>query len=134
MSTQNAAERNDKNVREFIAAWSRLSSEPLMPYFAADAVYQNMPWPALEGAVAVRGFMDAFFPMTDWIRFDILNLVATDRLVFTERVDRFHLKNGAKIDLPVNGVFELDASGKITAWRDYFDVESWLSQGGPAIG
>lgn len=133
MNTSSLAQRNEKIVRDFLAAWSQRSGEVLMPYFAPNIVYQNMPWPVIEGAAGVRGFADAFFPMTDRVRFDILHLLASDRLVFTERVDHFLLKTGAKIALPVNGIFEVNEAGQFTAWRDYFDLQSWLSQGGPAL-
>jgi limonene-1,2-epoxide hydrolase len=34
------------------------------------------------------------------------------------------------IALPVMGAFEVDDDGKITAWRDYFDMQQWTSQMG----
>ncbi len=35
--------------------------------------------------------------------------------------------NGKKVELPVAGVFEVK-DGKITAWRDYFDMQTWARQ------
>jgi limonene-1,2-epoxide hydrolase len=32
------------------------------------------------------------------------------------------------MELPVAGVFEVDASGLITLWRDYFDMETFTSE------
>ena len=46
--------------------------------------------------------------------------------VLTERRDIFTFANG-EIDLPVMGTFEVDG-GKITAWRDYFDMNQFMSQ------
>jgi limonene-1,2-epoxide hydrolase len=47
--------------------------------------------------------------------------VATrDNLVFTERVDTFTV-GGKVAPLPVMGIFEI-RDGKISAWRDYFDM------------
>jgi limonene-1,2-epoxide hydrolase len=34
---------------------------------------------------------------------------------------------GKSIALPVAGVFEI-RNGKIAAWRDYFDMQTWLKQ------
>ncbi len=46
--------------------------------------------------------------------------------MLTERTDRFQI--GEKwLELPVMGSFEL-ADGKITAWRDYFDMAQFQSQ------
>jgi limonene-1,2-epoxide hydrolase len=46
--------------------------------------------------------------------------------VLTERLDKFVL-GGKTVELPVAGVFELK-DGKITAWRDYFDMATWTKQ------
>jgi len=54
--------------------------------------------------------------------------VAVGDLVFTERTDHF-LTAGKAVALPVAGVFEL-RNGKIAAWRDYFDLQSFLAQSG----
>jgi limonene-1,2-epoxide hydrolase len=35
---------------------------------------------------------------------------------------------GAPIELPVAGVFEVDEAGKLTAWRDYFDLNTVMTQ------
>lgn len=133
MTDTEIEQRNAKTTREFLAAWSKLSSATLLPYFAPEAVYQNMPWPALKGTAAIGGFMDAFFPMADKLRFDTNLLTTKGSLVYTERVDHFWLKGGTHISLAILGVFEFDSAGKIKAWRDYFDLKSWLDQGGPAL-
>ena len=49
--------------------------------------------------------------------------------MLTERIDRFVL-NGKSIALPVMGSFELTPDGKIKAWRDYFDMQQFMSQMG----
>ena len=49
-------------------------------------------------------------------------------MVFTERVDRFRIM-GKQVALPVAGVFEI-RNGKIAAWRDYFDMQTWMKQSG----
>jgi limonene-1,2-epoxide hydrolase len=45
-----------------------------------------------------------------------------------ERVDSF-VMGPKKIELPVAGVFEIQ-NGKISAWRDYFDLASFQKQMG----
>lgn len=133
MSDSEVEQRNAMTTRRFLAAWGELSSNSLLPYFATEAVYQNMPWPPLEGETAIRGFLDAFFPMASKLQFDVSLLTTKGSLVYTERVDQFWLKSGAHISLPILGVFEFDQAGKIKAWRDYFDLKAWLDQGGPAL-
>jgi Limonene-1,2-epoxide hydrolase catalytic domain len=49
-----------------------------------------------------------------------------DGAVLTERLDKFSL-GGKKIELPVAGVYEL-SEGKISSWRDYFEMAAWTRQ------
>ncbi|WP_082635215.1 limonene-1,2-epoxide hydrolase family protein [Sphingobium baderi] len=47
---------------------------------------------------------------------------ASGPFVFTERTDHVTMRhNGKRVSARMSGVFELDARGKITAWRDYYD-------------
>ena len=52
--------------------------------------------------------------------------LAAGSLVLTERTDRFG-KEGNWIELPVAGVFEV-IDGRITLWRDYFDMTTFTDQ------
>jgi limonene-1,2-epoxide hydrolase len=61
------------------------------------------------------------------IDLDVVNSAAKGHVVFAERIDRFHMKNGKKFDLPVNGVFEL-RDGKIVLFSDYFNLADWEKQ------
>ncbi len=133
MTDSDIEQRNARTTREFLAAWAKLSTPALLPYFSPGAVYQNMPWPPLEGTTAIAGFLDAFFSMAEKAQLDTNLLTTKGSLVYTERVDHFWLKSGPPISLAILGVFEFDSGGKIKAWRDYFDLKSWLDQGGPAL-
>ena len=116
-------QENERIVREFIAAWSRLDPAELAGYFAEDGVYHNMPTAPVAGRknveLLIRGFI-ASWTETSW---DLLNIACTGDVVFAERLDR--TRAGDKtVDLPCTGVFELE-SGKIKVWRDYFDFASY---------
>ncbi|HQN47406.1 MAG TPA: limonene-1,2-epoxide hydrolase family protein, partial [Rugosibacter sp.] len=91
----------------------------------------NLPWAPLQGHQAIGDFLAPLWPALDSLVFEILNIAANGHVVFTERVDRFRFKNGGKLDLPVNGVFELTEEGKIAHWREYWDLADWIRQGGP---
>jgi limonene-1,2-epoxide hydrolase len=60
------------------------------------------------------------------IEFRILNIAADGSTVLTERLDIFVLPN-VTIELPVMGTFEL-RDGKIAKWRDYFDLNQYMTQ------
>ena len=98
----------------------------LVEYFTDDAVYHNMPVDPAVGREAILGLLNMFVTPAERIEFKVRHIVATDNTVLTERVDVFHLPN-ATIELPVMGTFEV-ADGKITAWRDYFDLNQYMSQ------
>ncbi|MBW2424081.1 MAG: nuclear transport factor 2 family protein, partial [Deltaproteobacteria bacterium] len=40
---------NEKVIRAFIGAWSRLDPEELASYFTQDGVYHNMPAAPVQG-------------------------------------------------------------------------------------
>jgi limonene-1,2-epoxide hydrolase len=107
-------------VRQFCDAFARLDAEELIGYFAADAIYHNMPMPPLVGHAAIHGFFAAIPAQFLGLRFEILHLVEKGPVVMNERIDHFRLGDRT-IALPVAGIFEI-ADGKIRAWRDYFDL------------
>mgnify|MGYP003343616549 CR=1 FL=1 len=52
--------------------------------------------------------------------------LAEGDVVLTERIDVFHMGE-TTIELPVMGIFEV-RDGLIAAWRDYFDLNQYMSQ------
>jgi limonene-1,2-epoxide hydrolase len=61
-----------------------------------------------------------FFGICEGLEFEIHHLATDGDSVLTERTDTFTMK-GNSAPLPVMGVFHVQ-DGKITAWRDYFDM------------
>jgi limonene-1,2-epoxide hydrolase len=121
-----------KVVLDFLDAWPRGDIEVLMSFFAADAVYHNIPMPAATGAPAIREAFLGFAKLMDSIEIINLNVAADGPVVFTERIDRFRWGKNV-LDLPVAGVFEV-RDGKIRAHRDYFDYRTWLDATGIPLG
>lgn len=114
-------------VKSLIAAFNASDVAKVMDHFASDAVYHNIPVEPVSGAQAIRGVIDGFMGMATKVDWQLLNIAQSgDSVVMTERVDRF-LINGKWIGLPVMGTFEV-IGGKITAWRDYFDMNQFQSQ------
>jgi len=121
---------NKQIIRDFCAAWARRDIDELLAFFTPDAVYHNMPLEPLRGIDAIRETVGMFMTPAEHIEFELLAIAATGDVVFTERVDRFTIM-GKTVTLPVAGVFEVRA-GKIAAWRDYFDMQTWLKQTSPS--
>ena len=113
-------------VKKFCDAWSANDLDALMAFFTSDAVYHNIPVNPVNGVDAIRNTIAGFTQGVDKIEFRVDNIAADGNVVLTERVDVFHLP-GKTIELPVMGTFEVK-DGKIAAWRDYFDMQQFMSQ------
>ncbi len=112
----------EKIVREFCAAWGRADLDHIMGAFTDDAVYHNIPMPALKGRAEIENFIKGLFATnSDGVDFDIKHQVTSGAVVLNERVDSMTIGDKG-VALPVCGVFELTSDGKISAWRDYFDM------------
>ena len=120
-------------VRRFCAAWSdNAEAAELAAFFTADAVYHNIPLEPVTGrdniANAFASFIRPGPPGIESIDFRVVNIAANGPVVMTERVDVFQLP-GKSFELPVMGTFEV-SDGKISAWRDYFDMNQFTSRMG----
>ena len=107
-------------VRDFCAAASTRDPEVLRAFFSDDIVYHNIPMEPAEGIEATMAVIGMFVGMCDALEFDVHHLASDGTTVLTERTDVFTMK-GTAAPLPVMGAFEV-VDGKITAWRDYFDM------------
>jgi len=113
-------------VSRFCAAWSDFDLDALMAFFTDDAVYHNIPLEPVVGPEAIRATIDGFTAGVDGVEFEVLRIAANGEFVLTERIDRFSTA-GRTITLPVMGAFDV-RDGKIAAWRDYFDLQQFLTQ------
>jgi len=120
------ATENERVVDEFCKTWETLNIDKVMEFFTDDAVYHNIPLKPAKGKAEIRKTIDGFMPGTTKIEFKILSTASAGATVFNERVDSF-IVNGNHVAVPVAGVFEI-SGGKIKAWRDYFDLATYVSQ------
>jgi limonene-1,2-epoxide hydrolase len=107
-------------VRDFCTAASTRDPELLRAFFSDDVVYHNIPMAPAEGIEATMAVIDMFLGMCDALEFQVHHLASDGATVLTERTDVFTIR-GKSAPLPVMGAFRV-ADGKITAWRDYFDM------------
>lgn len=99
--------------------------DALEGHFAEDVVYHNIPMAPLNGKAQAMEMIRGMQPQSvDW---EVLNIAENGNVVLTERVDNFVMADGKHLSLPVMGTMEL-SEGKITAWRDYFDLASFSNQ------
>ena len=110
----------EKVVRDFCAAAARRDPSALRPFFADDVVYHNIPMDPAVGIEATMALLDMFMNMCEALTFEVHHLASDGATVLTERTDTFTIR-GKTAPLPVMGAFHVQ-DGKITAWRDYFDM------------
>jgi limonene-1,2-epoxide hydrolase len=112
-------------VCKFCEAVSRRDPDEILTFFTEDAVYHNMPVAPVQGNDGIRSVLDMFLKPSQAVEFEILNISASGNVVLTERLDKFSMGDRS-VELPVAGVFEVE-EGKISAWRDYFDLVTGTS-------
>ncbi|MGH7986753.1 MAG: limonene-1,2-epoxide hydrolase family protein [Candidatus Binataceae bacterium] len=118
----------EKTVSDLFAAWTRLDVDGVMSYFADDAVWDNVPMSPAKGKQAIRDMTQGFMKDASAFSAKILKSAHEGNVVFNSRVDTLTMKSGKKAEIPVAGMFELDDSGKIKIWRDYFDLAGFTKQ------
>ncbi len=113
-------------VNAFIAAIERNDVESALVFVADDCEYDNVPMMKVHGPAAIAEILGPMLARCHEISWPVHRQVTNGNIVFNERTDKFRMDHGW-IELPVTGVWEV-VDGKITLWRDYFDLASYLKQ------
>jgi len=116
----------EETVNEFIRLVIAGDLDGAVELVTDDVEYDNVPMGKNIGPEAMKGFLSAMTGF-DEIQFVTHRQTVTGNIVMNERTDRF--RSGEKwIDLPVAGIFEVTDGGKISLWRDYFDMATFTTQ------
>jgi limonene-1,2-epoxide hydrolase len=117
-----------ETAKTFFAHWSANRIEEALAMLADDVLYDNVPLPDITGRENVRKFHADFGIGTtfkaDW---QVTEIAASGNVVLNERIDIFTHESGGRITLPVMGTITVE-NGKITVWRDYFDLGNFERQ------
>jgi len=108
-------------VEAFIGKWNDNDIEGAFAMMSEDAIWHNIPMEPAVGIDAMRALMDGF-PPVEGIDFESHFIAANGNVVMTERTDKFILEGGKQASIRLMGIFEIGDDGKITKWRDYFDM------------
>ena len=119
---------NLERARGFIRACEAKDWGAIRAALADDVAYHNIPMPVVNGADAAVATLKQFIGAAEAIEWIVVAIAEyAQGRILNERLDKFTLPGGKMIALPVCGVFEF-AGGKITAWRDYFDLGDFQRQ------
>jgi len=110
----------ERLVREFCGVFGKNDAQSLRPYFTDDVVYHNIPMDPAVGIDDTITFIEGFLGMFGGMDIETTHLAVRGNVVLTERIDTFKMGDLVAA-LPVMGTFEV-RDGKISAWRDYFDM------------
>jgi limonene-1,2-epoxide hydrolase len=119
-----------ETVEAFLKAFAVMDFDRALGFLADDVEYTNIPLMTVRGHTGVLEVLEPFFGPIHENEFVILRKAVTGPVVFLERLDRHRLDHGWR-ELPVNSVFEVH-HGKITVWRDYFDLATAAAIHDPA--
>ena len=118
----------ERIVQRFLDAWGDgQAGRPDVEAISA-ALSEDVAWhlwmpagPVLRGRAAVIKDIERQLRFATHMHCRVVAMTSNDTTVITERHDTF--RSGATVvDHRLCAVFELDAGGRIVAWREYFDV------------
>lgn len=116
-----------ETVTAFIEAIERKDVEAAVALASTGISYENMPIDPVVGHEGLATTLNAFLAPAGEVDWQILSQFEIGSTVVNERLDRFQIGDGW-LELPIAGVFHIDADGKIALWRDYFDMGSYMRQ------
>lgn len=108
-------------------AWRVADLDAVYAVMADDIFYHNIPREPIVGLDAVRRYVDAYVERNGKLLscvWDVKASATSGNTVFLERISRLSWENGRRTACPIVGVFEV-RDGKIAAWRDYFDKDTF---------
>lgn len=117
----------EATVNEFIRLVVSMDLDGACELVRADVEYDNVPMGKNVGPDGIKSFLQPMVDGLDEVQFVVHRQTATGNVVMNERTDRFRLGENW-LELPVAGVFEVDGDGKISLWRDYFDMATFTDQ------
>ena len=116
---------NTEIVMAFIDCWNKMDWDGAAAMLSDDVVWDNVPMDNVEGKANVDAAMRGMAPeAVDW---EVLSIAENGNKVLTERIDRFDMPGGKHLEIPVMGTFVI-TNGKISLWRDYFDLATFTAQ------
>jgi len=107
-------------VTEFCSGVDRKDLDSVGALLDEKVVYHNIGMEPAVGREETLAALQFLFDMFEPIAFRIRHLAVVGDTVLTERVDELTV-NDTVAPVPVMGTFEV-RDGRITAWRDYFDI------------
>jgi limonene-1,2-epoxide hydrolase len=111
----------EETVTEFLRRVTSGDLDGACELVTADIEYDNVPMGKNHGPDEMKAFLGPMVLELDEVEWIVHRQAASGAVVMNERTDVFRAQ-GAEMAIPVCGVFELTGDGRISLWRDYFDM------------
>ena len=119
----------DEVVTALIRACESRDLDAVCAWVSDDIEYDNVPIGTVYGPDGVRKVLSGGVTQAaSEVEWRVLAQVAQGNTVMNERIDRF-LVDGRWIEIPIAAIFTV-RDGRVSLWRDYFDLESYRRQRG----
>lgn len=116
-----------ETVTAFIQAIEARDVNAAVAMLALDVSYENVPMQPIKGRAATAQVLNGFLGGASVVEWPCSSQYEVGNVVFNERLDRFKIGEGW-LELPVAGIFHVGDDGLITLWRDYFDLNTYMTQ------
>jgi limonene-1,2-epoxide hydrolase len=118
-------------VRSLMEAWTTGDNATTLGCLVDGASYRVNAWhEPLTSLEAIANDLERQHALWSDLRVKLLNIASIGNVVFTERIDTVHMAGG-DVDVHIVGVFEVGDDGKISSWRDYYDMKEVEAQLAP---
>jgi limonene-1,2-epoxide hydrolase len=114
-------------IRRYFDAWVNPKVDELYGFFAQDAVWVDGPRGVRRGAESIAAEITAQIAAVGGVTVDVVSLLTDGRTAMVEQVSSSKVGD-TRISTVVMAVFEFDADGRITQWREAYDLKSMLDQ------
>lgn len=114
---------NEQLIADFFACWHRFDLEGALAFITDDCSFR--PDPNAEPVVgheAIRAKWGKYMELMRSYDCETVSVLASETMVYCERIEIVGSSRGYEMRVPIVGVFELAADGRIAGWRDYYDT------------
>ena len=111
----------------FFQAWNNRSLNGIIEFLSEDCIYHNMPMEPINGRSEIEAYIAPVIDTTLSIEWNVLAIAEDAKgRILNERLDRLKFSQGW-LEIPIMGLLEF-SEGRISLWRDYFDLQDYQQQ------
>ena len=113
-----------ETLKSIMAAALKPDVERFVDFLADDVEYHfHVSTPPVRGKDGVRRFLTKYRTIAEDVVWRVDRIAENESCLFIEGYEEYTDKRtGERIAHPYMGILEFRADGKITKWRDYFEM------------